>query len=108
VKLGLRGTISRGILAKRSIGEFHPALQPRLNHVTFAARRDFPGISENSKHVLPQVVAAAALERKLRVRAHDKLIRSDYFKSIRIVRYSTLCISADINISLGLGVRIET
>src|ERR1700686_3527663 len=82
------------ILSKGFVSKLDPALQSRLDHVALASCRFCLGISENSKHVLPQVVAAAALERNLRVGAHKNPERI-ICKPMHMVRYSTMGIPLD-------------
>ena len=82
------------VLSQGLVGKFDPALQSCLDHVTLASCRFYLGIFENSQHVLPQVIAAAALERNLRVGAHRNP-SGIICKPLQIVRYSTMGILAD-------------
>ena len=62
--------LCRMVFSEGLISKLNPALQSRLDQIALASGLPGLGIFEDSQHVLPQVVAAAALERNLRVGAH--------------------------------------
>src|ERR1700730_2478196 len=82
------------VLSQGLISKLDPALQSRLDQIAFAPCLSCLGIFENSQHVLPQVIAAAALERNLGVGAHKNPERI-ICKRMYIVRYGTIGIPPD-------------